>query len=165
MSDSAAPAPEDAKPAAAPGGKPSKIILALLALNLGGTGFAVFTVMTHHAEAAKEIIIEKEKTLEVTGPIFPLDPFVVNLDEPGTARYLKVTLQLELADAKANEIVDRSKQVLRDAILSHLSGLHLKDTLGASAKDALRDALMLKMEAIVGKGKVRRLFFQEFVVQ
>ena len=40
-----------------------------------------------------------------------LDPFVVNLDEPGTSRYLKVTLQLELDDAEAEHAIEKSKQL------------------------------------------------------
>ena len=86
-------------------------------------------------------------------------------DEPGTARYLKLTVQLELVDAKAEEIIEKSKQVIRDEVLRHLSGLKLADTLGAKAKDTLRDEIMKMIEDIVGKGKVRRMFFQEFVVQ
>jgi flagellar protein FliL len=90
----------------------------------------------------------------------------VNLDEPGTtSRYLKITLQLELVDKKDEELVEKSKQVIRDEVLRHLSGLKLKDTLGVQAKDTLRDQLMKEIEDIVGPGKVRRMFFQEFVVQ
>ena len=140
-------------------------MLALLVLNLGATGFGVFTLMTRHAEAAKEIIVEKPKTLEVTGPVVSLDPFVVNLDEPGSARYLKISLEVEVITPEAELDITKSKQVIRDAILSHLSGLKLKDTLGATAKDTLRTALLEKVEAVIGPGKVRRMFFQEFVVQ
>jgi flagellar FliL protein len=96
--------------------------------------------------------------------VVALDPFVVNLDEPGTSRYLKVTLQLELAP-KAEEALEKSKQLVRDAILSHLSGLHLKDTLGAEAKDRLRGDLLAKLGKLIGPDKAKRMFFQDFVVQ
>src|ERR1044071_5061982 len=80
---------------AAPKAKTSKVVLALLVLNLGGTGFGVFKMMTAHAEAPHEAV-EKPQTEEVVGPVVPLEPFVVNLDEPGNARYLKLTIQVEL---------------------------------------------------------------------
>ena len=100
------------------------------------------------------------------GPsVIALDPFVVNLDEPGNARYLKMTVQLELVNEHDGEAIEKSKQVIRDEVLSYLSGLHVKDTLGATAKDTIREALMKRIEAVVGEHKVRRMFFQEFMVQ
>jgi flagellar basal body-associated protein FliL len=49
--------------------------------------------------------------------------------------------------------------------LRHLSGLKLADTLGEKAKDKLRDDMMKILDDTVGADKVRRIFFQEFVVQ
>jgi flagellar protein FliL len=162
MSDEAPPPPAAAPPVA----KSSKAVLGLLLLNLGVTGFVAFKVLTAHpvAAATAEHGAPAAPTSEVTGPVVALDPFVVNLDEPGTSRYLKVTLQLELAP-KAEEVLARSKQVVRDTILSHLSGLHLKDTLGAGAKDKLRGELLAKVNKLIGPDKARRMFFQDFVVQ
>jgi len=169
MSEEAAP---EAAEGAAPKGKdkggakaPMPVML-LLALNLGASGFGVFKLLNLPAAEAAKPAVAEVKTKEVTGPVIPLDAFVVNLDEPGaTSRYLKVSLELELADAKAQEEIEKSKQVIRDEVLRHLSGLKLADTLGAKAKDTLRDELMKIIEDVVGPGKVRRMFFQEFVVQ
>ena len=163
MSDEAEPA----KPAEAPAPKPSKAMLGLLVLNLAGTGFVAFKTMTAHPVAAvapAAAHAATRPTAEVTGPVVALDPFVVNLDEPGTSRYLKLTLQLELAP-KAEEALAKNKELVRDTILSHLSGLHLKDTLGAEAKEKLRQELVAKITKLVGPDKVRRIFFQDFMVQ
>jgi flagellar protein FliL len=161
---------EPVKPAAAPstGAKTSKIVLILLVLNLGASGFGTFKAVTAkpaHAAPAKEDKHEANAKIEVTGPVIALDPFVVNLDEPGQSRYLKVTFQLELIKADTQAAIEKNKQVIRDAILSHLSGLKLADTLGVAAKDKLRADVMKKLEEIVGEHKVRRMFLQEFVVQ
>lgn len=161
-------APAEEKPAAPPGPKPPKIVLILLALNLGATGFTTFKVVTapppqaaeHHEKAEPEPVGP-----EVSGPVIQLDPFVVNLDEPGSSRYVKVTVQVELAKHDAEEPIEKSKQLIRDMFLSHLSGLKLADCLGATAKDKLREDLMKMLVSVVGPSKVRRLFFSEFVVQ
>ncbi len=147
--------------------KTSKAVLALLVLNLGASGFGVFKLLTAspHAEAAVPHAAPPPMTNEIVGPVLALDPFVVNLDEPGNSRYLKLTLQLELIKGDAEAAIEKSKQVIRDAVLSHLSGLKLADTLGAAAKDTLRAQLMAMFEKIVGPNKIRRMFFQEFVVQ
>ncbi len=165
MSDEPA-VPADAKPAKPAGPKTSKALLALMVLNLGGTGFMTFKILTAAPAAAAAATKEAEAPVAVvTGPVTSFTPFVVNLDEPGTARYLKVTLQLELADAEANELFEKSKDIVRDAVLSYLSGLHVKDTLGTEAKDKLRVEIMSRAEKVLGAKKVRRVFFQEFVVQ
>src|SRR5262245_33227503 len=115
---------EPAKPAEPPpaAGKTSKLVVALLVLNLGASGFGVFRLLTAEPAAAAPVphAPPPMMTSEVTGPVFGIEPFVVNLDEPGQSRYLKVTLQLELATAEAEAALTRSKQLVRDAILSHL---------------------------------------------
>lgn len=164
MSDESPPA---LTPAVSPA-KSSKAVLGLLLLNLGATGFVAFKLLTAHPAAAAAPHgghgAEPAPAGEAMGPIVSLDPFVVNLDEPGTSRYLKVTLQVEVAP-KSEEVLAKSKELIRDAVLSHLSGLHLKDTLGAEAKDRLRQELVSKINKLVGQGRVRRMFFQDFVVQ
>jgi len=166
MSDSADEAPAEATQPKAPKGGTSPIVMALLVLNLGASGFGVFKLMTATPAAAATVAPKVEKSpKEITGPVVALEPFVVNLDEPGTARYLKMTVQLELVNEKDGEEIEKSKQVIRDEVLSYLSGLHIKDTLGATAKDTIREALMKRLEAVVGEHKVRRMFFQEFMVQ
>jgi flagellar basal body-associated protein FliL len=155
-------------PSAAPAAKPSKAMLGLLVLNLAGTGFVAFKLLTAHPAAAAAApaahLAAPAPTAEVVGPIVALDPFVVNLDEPGTSRYLKCTLQLELAP-RSEDALARSKELVRDTVLSYLSGLHLKDTLGAEAKDKIRQDLIAKIGKLVGPDKIHRMFFQDFVVQ
>lgn len=157
---------EPLKPAALPAAKPNKAMLGLLVLNVAATGFVAFKVLTAAPAQAAPAKPAHAETLsaEVTGPVVGLDPFVVNLDEPGTSRYLKVTLELELLP-HGDQALTKSKQLVRDAILSHLSGLKLKDTLGGEAKDRIRQDLMAKLGKLVGPDKIRRMFFQDFVVQ
>ena len=159
--------PPAEKPPAPPSAKPNKIVLALLVLNLGASGFTTFKVVTAEPPPAPSHEHREPEPIgpEVAGPVVALDPFVVNLDEPGTSRYVKVTLQLELANAEAEHPLEKSKQLIRDMILSHLSGLKLADCLGTTAKDKLRVDLTKMLESVLGPGKVRRMFFQEFVVQ
>ncbi len=162
MSDEGAKKEE--KPASAKA-KVSKAMLGLLVMNLGATGFVTFKIMTAQpAEAAAPAKPAAPPTSEVSGPVVALEPFVVNLDEPGTSRYLKITLELELLP-EAENVITKSKQLIRDSILSYLSGLHVKDTLGTEAKDKIRADLMARIEKLIGAEKVRRMFFQEFVIQ
>src|SRR5262245_43566918 len=105
---------EPLKPAALPPAKPSKALLALLVLNVAATGLVAFKVLT--AAPAQAAPAHKEHaeapSSEVTGPVVALDPFVVNLDELGTSRYLKVTLEMELFPQGAAALT-KSKQLVR----------------------------------------------------
>lgn len=153
--------------AGAAGGGTSKPVLLLLVVNLGLSGFAAFkvaTAKTPHAAAShgKE---EKEGGPESVGQVINLDPFIVNLNEPGASRYLKVTIQLELQQKDTDKLIEKSKQLIRDDFLSYLSGLSLKDCLGGKAKDKIRTDLLAKIDDIIGTHRVKRMFFQDFVVQ
>jgi flagellar FliL protein len=163
MSDDETPEPAPAVVAAPRAAKPSMAVMGLLVFNLAATGFVAFKLLTAHpaeAAAAKP----PEAKVEPAGPIVPFEPFVVNLDEPGTSRYLKCTLQFQVAP-KSEEVLAKNKEVVRDAVLSYLSGLHLKDTLGAEAKDKIRTDLLARIGKLVGPDKIHRMFFQDFVVQ
>ena len=101
----------------------------------------------------------------MTGPLITLDPFVVNLNEPGSSRYLKVQLQVEVANGAAAKSFEKSKQLIRDDLLSYLSGLKVADTLGAESKDKIRDELQAAVGEVIGEDRVHRVVFIEFVVQ
>jgi flagellar FliL protein len=163
MSDE--PPPTTTKPEKPPGAPTSKAVLGLLGANFAATGFVVWKLVTAPApEAAAPHPPAATSTAEVTGPVIALDPFVVNLDEPGTSRYLKISLEVEVMP-EGELALTKSKQLVRDVILSHLSGLHVKDTLGADAKDKIRADLLAKVSKLIGPDKIRRMFFQDFVVQ
>lgn len=161
MSDEAPKTEEPKKPG------PPKALMALLVLNLGVSGFGTFKIATApaHAAAPAQAHTPPPVTNEVVGPIMAFDPFVVNLDETGTSRYLKLTLQFELIAQEAEATINKNKQLIRDSVLSYVSSLKLADTLGSVAKDKLRTEIMRRIEEIVGPNKVRRMFFQDFVVQ
>jgi flagellar FliL protein len=157
---------DEKKPEQPKAPKGPKVMAALLVLNLGATGFTTFKVATAKPAAAQgEAPPPAPVTTEVVGPVIPMDPFVVNLDEPGQSRYLKLKIEFELISQEAEAPITKSKQLIRDTILTQLSALKLADTLGGASKDKLRTEMLQKVESIVGPNKVRRVFIQEFVVQ
>lgn len=168
------------------------VVLAFSLLNLGAAGFTVFKVMTlkipaggvahadgehaegeeggEHGEAAEghgeAAGGHGEANAEpFSGVTVALDPFVVNLNEAGSNRYLKATFEIEVRDQKAADAVTKAKSVVRDDILRYLSELRVADTLGATNKQRILDEVKDRLEAVVGKRKIERAFITEFVVQ
>jgi len=167
MSD--APKPE--APAAAPAGL-SKLPLILGAVNLAMSGLLIFhalkapkVVQVPVAAAESEGKGDKDKD-DAPGPTVTFDPLVINLNETGSNRYLKTSFDVEVLDKKTEEMVTERKRVIRDEVLRYLSGLNVAATLGEENKAEIKKALLARADQVCGgKGKVRGIFFNEFVVQ
>ncbi|HYU15106.1 MAG TPA: flagellar basal body-associated FliL family protein [Candidatus Acidoferrum sp.] len=165
------------KPAAPPGPKTSKLLPLLLLVNLGGTGYGVYQGMqlagAVHAVASaggehgeKDKDKDKEKAGNEVGPVTPLDPFIVNLNEPEAGRYLKASFELEVAGPEVIAQLEKLKRPVRDELLRYLSSLSVADTAGEAGKAKIQKEVVARIDQLVGGGnKVRRLFFVEFVVQ
>ena len=99
------------------------------------------------------------------GPIYPLEPFIVNLMDPGGKRYLKVTLELELSNEKMKPEMDKRLPQLRDTILTLLSSKSFKDICDLSGKYQLRAEILANLNRYLKTGKVKSVYFTEFIVQ
>ena len=99
------------------------------------------------------------------GPLFPLDTFIVNLADAGRSRYLRVTMDLELANSSdAGKLTERLPQI-RDSILMILPAKQFDDIASMEGKMALRDEILAKLNSLFGNNVVTNIFFTEFVVQ
>ena len=137
------------------------IVLASLVIILGAGGFfgwKWYSSKKAHEEATKESDVSI---------IFPLKSFIVNLvDKSGTGkRYLKLTLELEIGGEEQKLEVEKRIPPLRDTILLLLSSRSLKEIGTMEGKLELKQALLMRINRILGDGTVHRVYFTEFVVQ
>ncbi len=165
--DDLSPEKTDTPPAPAKPSKTSKLVPALLLLNLGGTGAAVFFSMRPQPVTVMAAPAAPAGDHKESGPVVALDPFIVNLNEPDTAsRYLKTTFEVELASKDALDELNRQKRDVRDGVLRYLSSLAVADTLGEANKDKIQGEIVARMDKeLGGGGRVKRVFFSDFVVQ
>ena len=99
------------------------------------------------------------------GPMYKLDPFVVNLDEPRGYHYLRVSIDLEVKDEASLAEVDQRLLILRDSFISVLSSKRLSDLKRPRDKDALRDELLDLAHEVVDDNAVKSIYFTEFLTQ
>jgi flagellar FliL protein len=100
------------------------------------------------------------------GEFIPLKSFVVNLNAERSNRYLKVTLQLEMAQEGMQEEVTKRIPLIRHKVITYLTGLDVGDVRGAETKDVIRKKLVERVNKAFGvEGIVRNVLFTEFVVQ
>ena len=150
------------------GGMKKLIFLVLILAILGGGGFAgwkYFWVPRQEAaaEAAEKAAEEAENASKVApaGPLVPLEPFVVNLADPMGRRYLKMTLDVEVLDEAASADLPKVK----DSLLLLLSSKSFEDIGSMDRKLELKNEIVDRLNLVLGKGRVRNVYFTEFVVQ
>lgn len=101
----------------------------------------------------------------VLGPVYSPDAFIVNVAGTNGERYLKVSLSLELSNKRAEAEVRRKAVQVRDLILDRLSRQTLGDLQSEDGKAALRRAIAQDINEILDEGKVKSVYFTEFVLQ
>ncbi|MEE9273981.1 MAG: flagellar basal body-associated FliL family protein [bacterium] len=151
------------------GGSVKWIIIAIVVLAVLGAGsFAVWNfVLSSDDPAATSEAKEKgrEKEAAGVGPIVPLKVFIVNLADPGGRRYLKVRIELELSSEEAQEEMKGHIPEIRDSIILALSSKTYQQIQSVAGKTVLREELTARMNSLMRTGRVKKIFFTEFVVQ
>ncbi len=142
------------------------IIIAVLVLGGGGFGAYWFLLRTPPQTAAELAEIEAAKKPEpVILPVFALKPFVVNLADKKSRRYLKVTMKLELSNEDLLEEVDKRRAQLRDVVLTLLSSKTAAEIGTLEGKFLLRQDIIKRVNVSLVSGKVTKVYWEEFVVQ
>jgi flagellar FliL protein len=153
------------------GGKLKWIIILVLLLGLLGGGgwfgykyfFAKKADTTEAAPAGGEAAKkegEKGKTEIVTLPTF-----VVNLADPLGRRYLKLTVDVEMADQKSAEELRNATPKVRDAIILLLSSKTFADLSSVESKILLKNEIVERLNQVIAGSKVLRVYFTEMVIQ
>jgi len=137
-------------------GKTIILISLIVFLAAGGTGGTYFFFFKKPAKA--------EKKPPKMGPVTSLESFVVNLNEPGGNRYLKITLDIETE----KPLTDESKLFLprlRDRIIIYLSELTIPKALNPQTKPEIKKRVQEIGNSIFGKGALVGVYFKEYVMQ
>ncbi|MDY6906577.1 MAG: flagellar basal body-associated FliL family protein [Thermodesulfobacteriota bacterium] len=102
------------------------------------------------------------------GTAFELDPFVVNLKTPegeSHRRYLKVEIELEFTDEMLKPELDQRLPQIRDTILMHLGTKTADELRDVQDKITLKNELMIKLNRLLIGGKIKNVYFVDFIIQ
>lgn len=97
--------------------------------------------------------------------ILPLDPFIINIAETNGERYLKIVIQLEISDPAVGAEIEQLKPRIRDSILDLLTPKTYKELTDLSGKQRLREDVAGRINNILQRGKVTKVYFTDFVIQ
>jgi len=152
------------------GGKKSKlpliIILVVVVLLIAGGATGAYFFFFQPKPQSAEVKAAPTEPLKVT-IFFPMEPFIVNLLDNESERYLKVTIQMELSEQRTADELRRLNPMLRDTILDLLTSKTYREMIDPLGKQRLRDEIATRVNMILDqtKGKVNKVYFTEFVIQ
>ena len=148
----------EAEGAASPWRMP-RMLAVVNSLATGGVGFLV--VSSAGAEPAETTPIDES----IPPTPVPLDPFVVNLNEPKSSRYLKATIEVEVHGEELVVLVEQKKRAIRADLLRYLPGLTGLATTGQAKKLKICDQLMARFEEQPVADPLAGRYLTELVVQ
>ncbi|HAJ26351.1 MAG TPA: flagellar basal body protein FliL [Syntrophus sp. (in: bacteria)] len=135
------------------------ILSVVLVLVIGGGGAGYYFFMK---TPAKKVVVQAPP---VIGTVYPMEPFIINLQDNQGERYLKLIMQLEISDPLGVKELDMLKPRMRDNILDLLSAKTYKELMDVGGKQRLREEILMRLNSIVSTAKISKVYFTEFVVQ
>jgi len=148
------------------------VIIVLLILLLAIGGLVAYFLLSNNDEkqpdqqqTKKMEKKHKVDSMAEIGPIYPLDPFVVNLVSPNADRYLKCKIDLELDSPDLQKEVDKKLPAIRDLIIQILSSKSVEEIQTAKGKQKLKEEIKRKINEILTTGEIKNVYFTEFVIQ
>jgi flagellar FliL protein len=99
------------------------------------------------------------------GGMKPLDPFLANLADETSSRYLKMSLQVEFVDAEPPAAFDARLPQIRDVILTLVTSKTFADIRTAGGKERLREDVIDRINHVLAQDVVKSVYFTEFIVQ
>jgi flagellar FliL protein len=148
------------------------LIIGLIAVVLlGGGGTAAFLMMKKAPEAkeakdpAKQVPVPDLNQQADIGPQVNIEEFIVNIISGDTPHYVKASLTVELTNPEVKAEVEKRMPQMRDAILLLIGNKTFEELQDLQGKKQLKAELTSKINSFLKTGKVKAVYFTNFVVQ
>lgn len=139
-------------------------VVVLLAIIGGGAAFFLLGDKEQKSDPEAEAAAMAANA-KMIGPMVTIDTFIVNILDDEENRYLKAAITLEVDSlTTADEITARLPQ-LQDAILLLIGNKTFGELRDMQGKMQLRAELLNRINEILSRGNVKRIYFTDFVVQ
>lgn len=139
-------------------------VFATLVVSMVGA-VSTFMFLQNKAEVGKQKVIEPRPQL---GKMEKMGSFLTNLADVEETHFLRSVIELEQNFGSApefgNEIGNRKSQ-LRDIIIATLSAKTSESIRTPEGKEALKQELKERINSVLAKGQIARVYFTEFAVQ
>ncbi len=149
------------------GGGTMKMVLMIgLPLMLFQAGIAYFLISKiAQPQQAVADVVEEEEDPEEPGKLYMVPDVIVNPAGTQGIRFLNITMALEFTKPEVEQELMEKEVQLRDILIGILVSKTLEDIDGADEKDMLKEEIRDKVNEMLTKGKIRRVYFSNFVMQ
>ncbi len=130
----------------------------------GGTGGKEQGGMGGHG-AAREPKPAGAPESGAAGPMLELGDVIVNLREPGGDHFLKTKLSLELDVEETRPEVEARLSQIKYQINMLLAGQRMADVQGPEKMEALRQAMVRRVNAVLTSGRIVGVWPEVWIVQ
>ena len=161
------------------------IIIAAVVVLFGGAGFVLARLLTGSGAAETAGSSEQDQSVQVEDLMaaglaadsektwyYHLEPVVANLDVPDVARYIRVSLTLEISsevdEKKGVAFIDERKPVLTSWLTIYLASLGLEDIRGDRNLKRIQSHVLDTFNEKLfpdSKPQIKHVLFKEFAVQ
>jgi flagellar basal body-associated protein FliL len=101
-----------------------------------------------------------------TGKMYNLESIIVNLDDAGLRRYLKITMHFEIKNDEIAALLNENRVTVIDKLIVILSSKKLDEIGGYEQKTQLKREIRDEMNVLLNvKDAVQQVYFSEFMVQ
>lgn len=162
---------KEAQPA--PGGSKKKLffIIGAVVLVLLAGGIAAFFLMKEHPapkekeDPAKHVPVPELNQQADVGPMVNIEEFIVNIISGDAAHYVKASLTVELTSEEGKAEAEKRMPQMRDSILLLVGNKSFEELQDLQGKKQLKAEITSKINSFLKSGKVKAVYFTNFVVQ
>ncbi len=155
------------------GGKKKLIIIIaaglILLLIIGGVAGFFYLKKKKSAEEETdpglEVPVPELTQSSTIGPMVDISEFIVNIISDDVNHYVKASLTIELTNELVQEEVTKRMPQIRDSILLLVGNKTYEELQDLQGKKQLKAELTSKINGILQSGKVKAIYFTDFVVQ
>ncbi|MDL2207627.1 flagellar basal body-associated FliL family protein [Desulfovibrio sp. OttesenSCG-928-M16] len=144
------------------------ILLVLILLLAGGGAAAWFLFLQDKLMPPPGDLTPEKATVTPVAPVgttVPMAVFTTNLADPLGKRFIRLNVEVEVADAKVAEELAAQNARVRDSILLLLSSKTYADIATTESKLMLKSEITERLNTILGPGKVYQVFITDMVIQ
>ncbi len=146
----------------------------LVGRSFGTRGQAQTAAGAESGRAADAALPKEPAPKDGAGPnwYFDLDPIVVNLNDPGVTRYVRISLTLEISgttDEKEGRVfLDQKKPLMKHWLTLYLSNQTIEDVRGEKNLTRMQTQISETLNVGLfpeGKPRIKSVLFKEFAIQ
>jgi flagellar FliL protein len=146
------------------------IIGAVVLVLLIGGGVAGFFLLKKEPPPVEEKTGTNVPVPDITndqmiGPMVDIEEFIVNIISADSNHYVKASLTVELTNEETREEVESRMPQMRDAILLLLGNKTYEELQDLQGKRQLKAEIISRINSFLQAGKVKSVYFTNFVVQ